>query len=748
MKLTYRSLLLPLLFCLQACGGGYSGSSGSSTPPPPVTNPPPPATNQPPVARVAPTMLTVDEGAAIELDGSASSDPEAAALSYAWRRVSGPEPQAAGAADGPQFRYTAPQVSGEQLQVIELRVRDAQGAAAIATTSITIRDLSPPPADLPPTASAGTDTASRGGATVTLDGSGSRDPEDGTALVYAWQQLAGPAVVLRNADTVSASFIAPDGLAASTLVFRLQVQDSAGQSATDEMQVAVTPEPALVAACSALGAPAAPLCDGLRTLTQPLIDGCSGFATPAFCATFGGDLNGLVQGCRIGGDDAEPLCKALDQVLQGVASGCRLTPLPESFCALLGGELVGDSAIAAFEAGPLPQVLRLQRELGVALPLRDAQFLATHNSFNATINNLPPTLSGEDANQRYPIPDQLRMGIRGIELDVHWWFSLQGSAATAGRAPLLCHGNANHLGCTTERTLRAGLVEIRDWLQANPGEVIVIDLEDHLAEAIDDSLLAHDTAAAQLQEVLGAMLYSPQSSGGRCEDGFPVQLSTQQVRTAGKQVVIYTGCGAGALWPQLVWQRQLHAQTSISGLGDAPIAYPDQCIFTPEEFSQRWTRIFEDATLVGVLTGIRRRITAPEVSEMGRCGINMPSLDHATPYDPRIEAFVWSWATAEPVASPLRNCALHNAEGRYVATACTTPRRAACVSSNDALDWQVSGSAVEWTAAVCPAGRQFGVPRSSEQNEQLKAAKAAAGVSEVWLNYSDRATEGNWVAGP
>lgn len=733
--------LLLLTMLLAACGG--NGDSGAGVP---GDNPP---QNLAPQARLTPAALTVDEGAAVELDGSASSDPEGGTLRYAWRRLSGPEPQAPGPANEARYRYTAPQVAGDQLQVVELKVSDPSGQSAIAIASITIRDRTPPPADLPPTANAGADAASPGGGTVTLDGSGSRDPEDGAALDYAWQQVAGPAVVLRNADTPLASFIVPDGPAAATLAFRLQVRDRAGQTASDEVAIAVTPEPALVAACTAFGAVAAPLCNGLRTAAQPLIDGCAEFASPGFCATFGGDLHGLVQGCRDnGGNQAEPLCKTLDQLLQGTASGCRLLQLPDEFCALLSGERIGQSALAAYEAGATVRALQLQRRLGTVLALRDAEFLSTHNSFNATTNNVPPTLSGEDSNQRYAIPDQLRMGIRGIELDVHWWFSLQGSLATAGRAPVLCHGNANHLGCTTERTLRAGLVEIRDWLQAHPDEVIVIDLEDHLDEAIDDTLLAHDTAAAQLAEVLGPMLYSPQSSGGRCEDGFPVALSPQQIRAAGKQVAIYTGCGAGAAWPQLVWLRQQHSQTSISGLGEAPIRFPAECVFSEAEYRDHWTRIFEDATLVGVFTGIRRRITADEVREMGRCGVNMPSLDQVTTYDPRIEAFVWSWAAGEPVASALRNCALHNADGRYVAAACDSLRRPACVSAIDPRDWRVGVTAAAWTAATCPDGYGFGVPRSSEQNERLKAAKSLVGVKEVWLSYSDREMEGDWVAGP
>jgi len=43
---------------------------------------------------------------------------------------------------------------------------------------------------------------------VTLDGSGSKDP-DGNITSYSWTQTAGPPVTLNGADTMTASFTAP-----------------------------------------------------------------------------------------------------------------------------------------------------------------------------------------------------------------------------------------------------------------------------------------------------------------------------------------------------------------------------------------------------------------------------------------------------------------------------------------------------------------------------------------------------------
>ena len=94
------------------------------------------------------------------------------------------------------------------------------------------------PQNRAPSANAGIDQSVDEFASVMLDGSGSSDP-DGDPLTYSWSQTGGSSVDIINADSVTASFDAPDVLASETpvvLTFRLTVSDgtATGTASVDE----------------------------------------------------------------------------------------------------------------------------------------------------------------------------------------------------------------------------------------------------------------------------------------------------------------------------------------------------------------------------------------------------------------------------------------------------------------------------------------------------------------------------------
>lgn len=94
-----------------------------------------------------------------------------------------------------------------------------------------------------PTAHAGADQTALFKAEVTLDGSGSSDPNQ-QQLQYSWEQLQGPPVALQLGDPARPRFVVPtiEDAAARTLSFRLSVSDGAF-TATDTVTVEAKPPP-------------------------------------------------------------------------------------------------------------------------------------------------------------------------------------------------------------------------------------------------------------------------------------------------------------------------------------------------------------------------------------------------------------------------------------------------------------------------------------------------------------------------
>src|SRR5262245_4169150 len=168
-----------LVFQLQVCDPSNACDTDSVT-----VNVSGPA-NQAPTANAG-TDQTVASGAPVSLDGTGSTDPANDTLTYAWSQTSGPS--APSRRDAlPISSFTAP--TGPATLVFQLQVCDPSNACD--TDSVTVNVSGP--ANQAPTANAGTDQTVASGAPVSLDGTGSTDPDNDT-LTYAWSQTSGPSV--------------------------------------------------------------------------------------------------------------------------------------------------------------------------------------------------------------------------------------------------------------------------------------------------------------------------------------------------------------------------------------------------------------------------------------------------------------------------------------------------------------------------------------------------------------------------
>jgi hypothetical protein len=394
-----------------------------------------------------------------------------------------------------------------------------------------------------------------------------------------------------------------------------------------------------------------------------------------------------------------------------------------------------EEAVAAQESGWLGHALELQHRLGDGLPLFDAMWVGTHNSFN-TIANSPPSLSNNDSNQHVSLVDQLRLGVRGIEVDVHWNPSPWAGGAYA---PVVCHARPTsemNAGCTVERLLNDELAPVRGWMDQHPSDVILLYLEDAL-----DQPAAFDAATQMIDETLGDRIFKP-AAGESCPL-LPMALKRADVLAAGKQIVIMSSCGAGSdSWNSTVFDDSVRSEEGNPEFAGYPACTSPSV--AAADYGTKLVRFFEDSTVVSAAAAggdPGHRFTVAELRDMVRCGVNLFGLDQVDPSDPRLEAMVWSWAPNEPSTSASRTCAFSGDDSRFHARSCNGARlRFACVNRATGL-WSVTQrSGVQRDGAkVCQRefpGSVFAVPGSGNHAQRLADAKAAAGATDVWVAYA------------
>jgi hypothetical protein len=190
--------------------------------------------NLPPTANAG-VNQTVNIGTTVTLNGSNSSDPDGSITAYLWEQTGGTAVTLS-STTAAQPTFTAPNVgSGGESLTFQLTVTDDVGLKATDAISVNILWV-----NAPPTANAGPDQTVDEGATVTLNGSNSSDPDDGLAS-YLWEQTGGAPVTLSDVGANQPTFVAPAvDLNGTTLTFRLTVEDFGGLQSTDVVSVIVS----------------------------------------------------------------------------------------------------------------------------------------------------------------------------------------------------------------------------------------------------------------------------------------------------------------------------------------------------------------------------------------------------------------------------------------------------------------------------------------------------------------------------
>lgn len=173
---------------------------------------------------------TVNKNSLVTLDGSGSTDPNNDALTYLWTAPDGITLSSATIA---KPTFTAPEVNSDKTFTFSLIVNDGTVNSIADHVVITVK------ANQAPTANAGPDKSVMENSSVTLDGSGSSDPDNNT-ITYKW--IAPSGITLSSATVAKPTFTAPEVSSNTNYTFTLVVNDGTLDSPADQVVITVKQE--------------------------------------------------------------------------------------------------------------------------------------------------------------------------------------------------------------------------------------------------------------------------------------------------------------------------------------------------------------------------------------------------------------------------------------------------------------------------------------------------------------------------
>ncbi|HEX6132911.1 MAG TPA: hypothetical protein VFZ24_02935 [Longimicrobiales bacterium] len=408
-----------------------------------------------------------------------------------------------------------------------------------------------------------------------------------------------------------------------------------------------------------------------------------------------------------------------------------------------------------------------QRTLAIDEPIDWVMHLSTHNAYNNVADGyLVP-------NQVWSMSDQLDLGSRFLWLDLIW----------ARGYVRLCH----EVCLGGSRQFAYGMQEIATWVDANPGEIVMIDFEAYVE--------GHFTEVEEpLKEFFGTKLYGPNDRVDSSR--WPTR---RELLAMGKQVFIgargddsYLGVDN---FGNTVHRNYIDGRLDIRYIKNFDLertaGIVTDCWGIQADDNPAARTYFghndgfwvngEDRSLPGlkVNTGY---VEGADVADYAGCNLPLISLDYfgfkrcevvpgcvelgdildRAPDEERAPYAVWSWRIDD--GGQYGDAALlDGGTGRWQSADVAEPYRFACgrprsESARDpaawpdtlGAEWRITTREGTWQEGgrACleeygADGFVFSVPVNGRMNGRLRLADATGG--DVWLNYNDLKQEGSWV---
>ncbi|KAE8895944.1 hypothetical protein PF005_g28618 [Phytophthora fragariae] len=412
------------------------------------------------------------------------------------------------------------------------------------------------------------------------------------------------------------------------------------------------------------------------------------------------------------------------------------------------------------------RAIAYQRNLSYAETLCYAELPATHNSvitrargygnrdqlFNAKLNASNSASYMRTSNQFLSLTDQLDLGVRFLELDVHYFasslrsahcsefgiafvddaaaalLSALGSVLDASGEDSTVQWTSALVGCLPslsgikadeQRLHNESLAEVATWLSSHPNDLVVIYTE------IGDEVASFSQTDALLKlytTVFGDLLFSPSdldTAGGDWNS-----FTLDELIGRGKQVILVATPEAN--------DRMFYMRELCAGWADVPSSTAGSSgTFFGETMNAgslvrafkselHYATLSEDALSGGsveVDTATEPgHVNASSLPVFVAAGVNVLAPDELD--GTVMAALVWSWAEDEPHVDTATAVQLSAADGRWYGVADSASiSHVACVSSSNRTTWEVVAQ-----GSSCPDGYAAGAPRLAVENAALRVA--------------------------
>lgn len=437
----------------------------------------------------------------------------------------------------------------------------------------------------------------------------------------------------------------------------------------------------------------------------------------------------------------------------------------------------------------LQNALRVQRQLAYGRTLCSAQLPGTHNSaitmadgygaedhvfegYLRYISWLKHGLHVHTNDQLFSLTDQLQMGVRFIELDVHWFDNdlriahcggfhsklldefvsvinrvaralgsdIQWDSETIG-----CKPSMSSIPADQQRHLNDALKEVAAWLHndANKDEFLMLFIDDEtnlFRWKKVQTLVKYLEANFKKEEVLipGDMARYK---------GWP---TLRELIDSGKRIMVMSGADYSARagdvlfvkgnvchWyePSLPFEAYPACRFVPSGRGPLDVK---ETIFRPETSEIEYAFLNAD----GHFGRNEHLLDEKSIPPIVQCGVNIPSPDNVTPK--RMESMVWAFSRSSEL-EPGKCVALMRGAPHWQSVDCSAPGFVAgCVSSTDIHRWQLGSDSIperfaNESCAKLSASFKYEAPASGYENHILhhQLQFAPSTILGVWINAKD-----------